>query len=84
MNHIILLFAFRYALGKRSYAVDTVAREIHDNWKKMTKEQKQVFVREILERKQQSGNIGLGSSCHARVWMAIVSRFRAETEESSE
>lgn len=53
-KEIMLICAFRYALGRRTYIVRSVAQIIKNNWKNLPTERKQFFkdeIREAIERK---------------------------------
>lgn len=50
VNQDILLFcAFRYALGRQTYVVGTIAGIIRDNWDHMSDPRKAMFKKEIRE-----------------------------------
>ena len=48
-DQLILLSAFRYALGRRSYIVSTVIEELERNWDKLGEFQKSELKREIQD-----------------------------------
>lgn len=48
-KEIMLICAFRYALGRRSYIVGTISRILKTNWENFPKERKQFFKSEIRE-----------------------------------
>lgn len=75
----ILFCAFRYALGRSTYVVSSVVREIHDNWRGIPESTRKLFVDEILEQKQKFGERGLGMPCDQKDWMSIVERFESES-----
>lgn len=68
----ILIYAFRYALGRSSYSVSTVSKIILDNWDIISESDKKLFNREILEA-QETNNIGM--EMDARSWMKIVNKY---------
>lgn len=68
----ILIYAFRYALGRSSYSVSTVVKIILDNWDIISESDKKLFNREILEAKKMN-NIGM--EMDARSWMKIVYKY---------
>lgn len=45
----LLIYAFRYALGRKTYAVSTVANIIKDSWNKLSENDKKLIRREIDE-----------------------------------
>ena len=67
-----LIYAFRYVLGRRSYAVHTVAKVIRDNWSELSETTKQLFKREISEHVKTYGLKGLGDKCDIDVWVGIM------------
>ncbi len=46
---VILMFSFRYALGRKSMASVTVVDEVVSNWRKLSIEMKEQIKREITE-----------------------------------
>jgi len=79
-ENILLVCAFRYALGRRTYVVGVVAGEIHRNWTRLRDSDRDLIVREILEYQARYGN--LGHACDEQEWMSIVERYKAEQEAS--
>lgn len=73
---IILVCAFRYALGRRTYVVDCVANEILRKWKYLRDSDKSLFVKEILEHKNVYGNLGM--ECDAKSWERIIEKARED------
>lgn len=43
----ILIYSFRYALGRQSYCVSDVVKNIKDNWEKLNINDKQLIIKEI-------------------------------------
>ena len=62
----ILMYAFRYALGRQTYAPSTVADIIINNWDDISDGDKQLYKREIL----QCPNLGM--DLDKDNWMRIV------------
>lgn len=82
-NETIILFsAFRYALGRSTYVVRTVADEIHRRWGELSDNDKRIFVTEILDREKEFGEKALGMKCDREDWMSIVERFKEEQNET--
>lgn len=77
-NTIVLVCAFRYALGRKTYVVGAIVGEIHKSWNSLSENDKELFVREISEYERTYGN--LGHDCDRRDWMTIIERFKAEKE----
>lgn len=75
-DHTILICAFRYALGRRTYVVGSVVREIHRVWNSLSEGDRELLVREIQEHRDNFGN--LGHECDERDWMSVVDRHKAE------
>lgn len=73
---LILICAFRYALGRRTYVVESVVREIHNSWGDLPENDKDLIVKEILEYKHRFGTIG--DIFDEDAWMSIVDRHRGE------
>jgi hypothetical protein len=48
-QEIMLICAFRYALGRQSYIVGSVAQILKTNWNNLPKERKSFFKNEIRE-----------------------------------
>ena len=45
----ILIYAFRYALGRMSYSVSDVVEAIKENWDKINENAKNIITKEIQE-----------------------------------
>lgn len=73
---VILFCAFRYALGRRTYVVDSVVQAIHDYWRNLTENDKNIFTSEILEHNSKFGNLGMDMD--KTQWLSIVERYEAE------
>lgn len=63
---LILLFAFRYALGRRTMAPSIVAKELKDNWHLLTDFDKDKIRQEISEHQD------LGMNCDVETWNEIL------------
>ena len=57
--------AFRYALGRRTYVVDHVARWLIANRDKLDASDRALIVREIDQQRER----GLGDACDEREWL---------------
>ena len=55
---LMLLCAFRYALGRRTYIVSTVVDLVLHNWDNIPEHDKTLMKKEINEHKRMHGNIG--------------------------
>jgi len=68
----VLIYAFRYALGRRSYAVSTVIDNILHNWETLSEGDKKLYQREIKEHEEMYGN--LGDEMDKKNWYKIVDK----------
>jgi len=57
-NNIVLFMAFRYALGRKTYAVSLVVDEIIDRWETLDDVDKKQYKKEIQEAID-SGHAGM-------------------------
>jgi len=73
---ILLFCAFRYALGRRTYVVNTVCQHIHRSWETLSVGDRKQFVEEILEHRDRFKS--LGDVCDERDWLSIVDRYNSE------
>ncbi len=66
---VILMFSFRYALGRKSMASVTVVDEVVSNWRKLSIEMKEQIKREtteaILHKKA-------GMQCDVDQWQRVL------------
>lgn len=69
-DRIVLSCAFRYALGRRTYVTDSVAKTIIDNWNDLPNTDKERYKKEIRDHKQEFGN--LGDDCDEESWNKIL------------
>jgi len=72
----ILLFATRYALGRRSYSVSTVTSAIKDNWNLLPATTQRQIQEEILSYKQEYKT--LGDNCDEARWANVVLLYPKE------
>jgi hypothetical protein len=71
-KELLIMMAFRYALGGRTYAVSYIVGIILDNWDKFDDSRKEQFKREILEHERLYDN--LGDDCDKQQWYKIVKK----------
>ena len=69
---LLLMMAFRYALGRKTYVVQFIVGEILDNWDNFSKERQEQFKKEILEHAELYGN--LGHDMDEREWYKILKK----------
>jgi len=67
---LILMCAFRYALGRRTYVVSSVVDELIANWKNFDPSRREQYQREIKEHKDMFGNLGM--DCDESEWNRIL------------
>ena len=65
----ILIYAFRYALGRMSYSVSIVRDEIARNWSQLSEGDRKLYHREIREA---ISNNRAGMECDIRTWSTIL------------
>lgn len=75
MNEDILFYAFRYALGRMTYAVSTVGEEIIFQHKKGNLSPKAcgLMMEEIAQAKKENR---LGMKCDADVWEKVYKALK--------
>ena len=66
----LLIYAFRYTLGRASYAPHTVVRILKRNWAKISPHDKQLYKREIREAIELSK---AGMPCDESAWKSLLS-----------
>lgn len=69
VNPLMVLMAFRYALGRRTYAPSTVVAELIKNWKRLPGHFRSKIQDEILEAKR---NGTIGDDIDKREWNKIL------------
>ena len=73
---LILICAFRYALGRRTYVVGTVVDEIVNNWDLLSLRSQALYQREIKEHEKQYGNLGMDMD--KEQWYKILQLTKGE------
>jgi hypothetical protein len=74
-DETIIVFAFRYALGRRSYSVDTMVEFILTNWDRLSDKFK---VRCVTEIKDAIGNGLAGERMDIANWQRIIHRHEKD------
>ena len=69
MNHRILFYAFRYALGRMTTAPSEVVREIIYNWNALP-EGYQVLIKEEIEHAIKTKQAGM--PCDVDQWLQVL------------
>jgi hypothetical protein len=72
---ILLFCAFRYALGRRSYVVGTIAMIIRDNWNDLSSAQRDQYVKEIREAIDKNR---AGDKMDVEEWNKIIQLYEAK------
>ena len=67
----ILLYAFRYALGRSTFASRTMTQAITKNWHELSSNSKRLIKREIAAYKQEFGKIG-DANIDEPEWLKIL------------
>jgi len=68
----IIIYAFRYCLGRKTYAVKDCVDTIINNWHNLSERAKVLFVKEISEHKKQWGDLGMDMD--KEQWYRIVNK----------
>ena len=68
----LLIYAFRYALGRRTYAVSTIVELLKSNWDTLSEGDKWLYINEIKEYKEIYGEKGLGDLCDISSWNSVL------------
>lgn len=64
----VLFWAFRYALGRMTYAVSDVAMALHAHKHRLSPRMREMICREITEADERGG---LGHECDQRAWREV-------------
>ena len=74
VDNIVLLCAFRYALGRRTYITGVISEEIERNWNKISEEHQNIILKEIKEaiETENAGDI----HCDVPCWKKILALRR--------
>lgn len=68
----ILIFAVRYAIGRKTGAVTRLVDWILEEWERISYEEREVIVKEILEYERLYGN--LGQEWNRELWYRIINK----------
>ena len=68
-NKDILFYAFRYALGRQTYAVATVVDEIIEHWNEINNSDQELYHKEIKEAIEQGR---AGSQIDINQWRFVL------------
>ncbi len=64
----IMVYAFRYALGRRTYAVRDVCKFIEQHVNELTENARKLIIREINAASLENG---LGDACDSKMWFDL-------------
>jgi len=78
-KELIYLFSFRYALGRKTYAVSTVCDWLKSHKKELSKQAKELIIKEIEEAEEEDKRMGakggffktLGDDCDKKRWLEL-------------
>lgn len=68
---LVVIAAFRYALGRRTYIVPAVANFIKANSKHISNQTKEIIISEINDAKYHKYGISLGDEIDAKDWLNL-------------
>jgi len=74
----IIMYAFRYALGRKTYSVSEVSELLINNWHRFKSHTKEQIIREIetaIERNE------AGMECDVNAWKSVLLLEEATKEE---
>ena len=66
---LVLIAAFRYALGRRTYIVEYVVDFIVNNWDELETSDRNLIIKEILDAKDK-GHVG--HDCDWKSWQRVL------------
>lgn len=72
MEEEILFYAFRYALGRRTHAVDTVAKSLIKHGHIFQKSTRELVVAEIRDAEERKT---IGDKCDRESWNKVIAAF---------
>jgi len=71
VNEDVLLSAFRYALGRQTYIVNSIVKNILNNWNDISDKLKNLMKREIQEAIDTNE---AGMDCDVKEWRKILDK----------
>ena len=66
---LVLIAAFRYALGRRTYIVEYVVDFIVNNWDELETSDRKLIIKEILDAKDKGC---IGQDCDWKSWQRVL------------
>lgn len=76
----MVVYAFRYALGRKTYAVQDVSDYLIENWHRFSKHTQSQIIDDI-EKAIERGEAGM--ECDIKMWKAVLLLHNAVREEQS-
>lgn len=70
----ILVFAFRYALGRMTYAPSLVVEALIENEDQIPVHTRKLIVQEIKDHESSFGNLGM--DCDKETWYGLIERWK--------
>ena len=77
----MVIYAFRYALGRMTYAVGDVTDYLINHWHRLSKKTRMLIIEEIQKAIKEKK---AGMDCDIQRWRAILLLEEATKEESKE
>ena len=74
LDPVFLMYSFRYALGRQSYAVGDVAQALLDHAEEIRPEWRQQTIRDI---KEAIADDRAGMQMDHKTWMDVVDKFES-------
>lgn len=69
MDEDMLVYAVRYGLGRRSYAVYEIVREVRIRWPELSVYARTTIQKDIRDHRKRSS---LGDPCDERDWLSVL------------
>ena len=69
VNEDILFYAFRYFLGRKTYAVSETVNALKENWNMLSSNSKKIIIQEIEDARNEDG---LGMECDKKQWLSLL------------
>jgi len=80
-DKLVLMCAFRYALGRRTYIVSFIVNEIISNWDELPTYMQQTIHKEINEAIKYDT---IGDKCDLQSWRTVLTLNINDNKEDSE
>lgn len=80
---LVVIAAFRYALGRRTYIVPTVTNFIKANNKHISNQAKEIIISEITDAKYHKYGISLGDDIDAKEWLNLQTYLKEQVSQKT-